>query len=47
MLGFSEMKDEMQRSPLICTWLPSKKSMLNEFIRPKFHSLFREGTEKT
>ena len=28
-LGQNEIKDELQRSPLICTWLPSKKSMLN------------------
>ncbi len=28
-LGVTEIKDEMQRSPLICTWLPSKKSMLS------------------
>jgi hypothetical protein len=40
------MKDELQRSPLICTWLPSKKSMLSEFTRPKFHSLFREPSGK-
>jgi hypothetical protein len=43
-LGDSDIKDEMQRSPLICTWLPSKKSMLSEFTRPKFHSLFRESS---
>lgn len=43
-LGVSEMKDQLQRSPLICTWLPSKKSMLNEFTRPKFHSYFKAGT---
>jgi hypothetical protein len=43
-LGVSEMKDELQRSPLLCTWLPSRKSMLNEFTRPKFHSFFKTST---
>jgi hypothetical protein len=28
-MGAHESKDELQRSPLICTWLPSRKSMLS------------------
>ena len=42
LMGVTEQKDEQQRSPLLCTWLPSRKSMLSEFTGPKFHSLLRE-----
>jgi hypothetical protein len=35
-MGVEEIRDEEQRSPLICTWLPSRKNMLNEFSRSKY-----------
>jgi hypothetical protein len=36
LMGIKEVKDEQQRSPLICTWLPSRKSMLSEFSSMKY-----------
>jgi hypothetical protein len=35
-MGVEEVRDEEQRSPLICTWLPSRKNMLSEFSRSKY-----------
>jgi hypothetical protein len=36
LMGIEETKDEEQRSPLICTWLPSRKNMLSDFSRSKY-----------
>lgn len=38
LMGIEEVKDEEQRSPLICTWLPSRKNMLSEFSRGKYRN---------
>lgn len=43
-MGINEIKDLDQRSPLLCTWLPSKKTMVKDYLKPNNNNyLIRTG----